>query len=90
MQNRGTGNSVYVAASISRRLPYDTAPLCLGHVAKRAALRVNVEPHGSLPALGDEPTTQADNCLTTNLLFLLFRKRQKAGAYNRGAVNAQR
>ena len=87
MQNRGTGNPVYVAASISRRLPYDTAPCCLGHVAKRAALRFKAEQHRSLLFNGQSLTTQADNSLTTNLLF---RKLQRAGAYNRGYVNAQR
>ena len=69
MQIRGTGNSVYVAASISRRLPHDTAPLCLGHVAKRAALRFKAEAHRSLLVNGQSLAARADNCLTTNLLF---------------------
>ena len=81
MQNRGTGNPVYVAASISRRLPYDTAPLCLGHVAKREALRCDTEQHCFLLVNGQSLAARADNCLTTNLLFDYFFENDRRWAH---------
>ena len=81
IRNRGTGNAVYVAASIIRRLPYDTAPLCLGHVAKRAARRINAEPHRFLLFSGQSLAARADNCLTTNLLFDYFFENDRRRAH---------
>jgi len=81
MQNRGTGNSVYVAASIIRRSPYDTARSCLGHVAKWEALRCNTEQHRVLLVNGQSLAKGADNCLTTNLLFDYFSENDRRRAH---------